>query len=77
MPRMDGFGFVHAFKPFAEEKTQNCNAIVPPIIFCTIEHSLPKIQAALEVGASEYIMKPFNEDIVREKLITIGLLPSE
>jgi two-component system chemotaxis response regulator CheY len=44
------------------------------VIFCTTNSALPQIEAALEAGADEYIMKPFDEEILRGKLEQTGLL---
>lgn len=46
------------------------------IIFCTAERSPQKIMQALQAGADEYIMKPFDSDIVESKLMLTGLLPA-
>lgn len=46
----------------------------PCVILCTTENELEKIMQALEAGANEYIMKPFDSDIVRGKLEQVGLL---
>ena len=45
------------------------------IVFCTAERSPERIVAALQAGANEYIMKPFDSDIVESKLVLTGLLP--
>lgn len=46
----------------------------PKIIFCTINSKIAQITCALEEGADEYIMKPFDDDIVRSKFEQVGLL---
>lgn len=46
----------------------------PKVIFCTTENHQEKILHAMEAGADEYIMKPFNEHIIREKLEQVGIL---
>ena len=45
------------------------------IIFCTTEREPARIIEALQAGADEYIMKPFDSDIVESKLVLTGLLP--
>jgi two-component system chemotaxis response regulator CheY len=67
MPVMTGIEFLKAFK----QNDANSQVIV---IVCTTENELEKIQAALESGASEYIMKPFDEMILKDKLIQTGIL---
>jgi len=41
---------------------------------CTTENVLPKITQALEAGADEYIMKPFDKEIVEAKFQEVGLI---
>ncbi len=43
------------------------------IIFCTAQRSLERIRAALSAGADEYIMKPFDSDIIESKFRLAGL----
>lgn len=67
MPVMNGIEFLAAFRAeFAEEK--------PPVVFCTTETELEKITQAIETGANEYIMKPFDEAILMDKFRQVGLL---
>ena len=40
----------------------------PKVVFCSVENDLDRIREALEEGADEYIMKPFDGDIVASKL---------
>ena len=46
----------------------------PPVLFCTTENDMSFIQQAIMHGAQEYIMKPFDEDILRGKFEQVGLL---
>ena len=46
----------------------------PVVLFCTTETEMTKIQQAIEAGANEYIMKPFDSEIVESKLSQVGLL---
>jgi two-component system chemotaxis response regulator CheY len=43
-------------------------------VFCTTENDLDQISRAIEAGANEYIMKPFDRDILEDKLISVGLI---
>lgn len=45
----------------------------PTVVFCTVENTLDRIREALEAGASEYIMKPFDGDIIASKFAEVGL----
>ena len=67
MPIMDGMTFLRALRAEARE----CQPIV---VMCTTENELPRIMQAMEAGANEYIMKPFNAEIVRDKLQQTGIL---
>jgi two-component system chemotaxis response regulator CheY len=44
------------------------------VVFCTTENDLQHIQDALAAGANEYIMKPFDRDIVEAKFHEVGLI---
>ena len=46
----------------------------PKIVFCSSSSDLNRIQQALNGGADDYIIKPFDEDIVASKLTILGLL---
>jgi two-component system, chemotaxis family, chemotaxis protein CheY len=67
MPVMDGLTFLRALrKEFGPD--------IPAVIFCTTENDMAHIQMAITSGAQEYIMKPFDEDILVGKLGQAGLL---
>ncbi len=67
MPIMDGFGFLKALR-------QEPGGDKPTVIFCTAERSVERITEALQNGADEYIMKPFDSDIIESKFQLAGLL---
>lgn len=69
MPVMNGLEFIQALR-----KLPTGGSV--PVIFCTTENEMHKIMAALENGASEYIMKPFDKDILSGKLTQLGLIGS-
>jgi two-component system, chemotaxis family, chemotaxis protein CheY len=66
MPVMDGLACLRKLRASALPWQ-------PKVIFCTTENSVASIHEALEAGADEYIMKPFDSDILRSKLEQIGL----
>jgi two-component system chemotaxis response regulator CheY len=45
----------------------------PKIIFCTAERDPRCIARAIEAGAHEYLIKPFDRDILAAKLEKLGL----
>ena len=67
MPVMDGITFLEALR--ASE-----NGLKPKVVFCTTENEVPQIARALQSGADEYIMKPFDKDIMTSKFEEVGLL---
>jgi len=67
MPVMDGLSFLKEFKALPNSENTK-------VIFCTTENELEKIQAAITQGADEYIMKPFDKDILKDKLMQTGIL---
>jgi two-component system chemotaxis response regulator CheY len=70
MPNMDGITCLRTLRKMPLTPR-------PVVILCTTENTLPKIREALESGADEYIMKPFDVDIVRDKLVQLGLAEAE
>ncbi len=46
----------------------------PRILLCTTNSEIEHITRALDEGADEYIMKPFDDDIIRSKFEQVGLL---
>ncbi len=69
MPNMDGLEFLKQFRA----NPQTSNVI---IIFCTTMNDIAHISEAIASGANEYIMKPFDISIIKDKFIITGLLSS-
>ena len=46
----------------------------PKVIFCSVENDLRLIGDALDAGADEYIMKPFDGEIMASKFAGAGVL---
>lgn len=67
MPNMDGYAFLQALR-------QSEGGGVPKVLFCTTENDVGAIARALRAGADEYIMKPFDRDILTAKLEQVGLV---
>ncbi len=67
MPVKDGISFMADFKKLSGSENI-------PVIFCTSRNEPADIKEALEAGAKEYIMKPFDSEILRLKLMQTGLL---
>ncbi|HUZ64079.1 MAG TPA: response regulator [Acetobacteraceae bacterium] len=67
MPVMSGIEFLKALR--AEFGPDD-----PPVVFCTTETDMRFIEAAIANGAQEFIMKPFDAEILLGKFAQIGLL---
>lgn len=59
---------------FLQELRQMDNGAAPIVVFCTTENDLAHIQQAISAGANEYIMKPFDSEIIESKFSQVGLL---
>ena len=67
MPVMDGITFLAALRAIE-------GGLHPKVVFCTTENEIAQITRALHAGADEYIMKPFDQQIIASKLEEVGLL---
>ena len=67
MPVMNGLDFLRALRSRADGGH-------PVVVFCTTENEMTFIQEAIAAGANEYIMKPFDRDIVESKFAQAGIL---
>lgn len=67
MPSMNGLEFLRQLRtePGGDQ---------PKVIFCSVENEIESIREALDAGADEYIMKPFDGGIVAGKLNYLGLV---
>lgn len=66
MPEMNGVEFLRCLRALP-------GGDAAAVIFCTAETEPSHIQEAMTSGADEYVMKPFDEDIIRGKLEQLGL----
>jgi two-component system chemotaxis response regulator CheY len=67
MPEMNGLEFV------------KCARAIPrydsvPLMMVTTETEINQMILALEAGANEYVMKPFTEEMIIDKLKLMGVL---
>ncbi|AQR62694.1 two-component system response regulator [Brevundimonas sp. LM2] len=65
MPVMDGLTFIRRLRA-------QPNGGHPKVLFCTIETAPERIAEALGAGADDYIMKPFDGEILQSKLSEVG-----
>ena len=66
MPVMSGMDFLRALRESAIPSR-------PKVVFCTTEDGMAYIRAAIDAGADEYVMKPFDRDTLESKLQIVGL----
>jgi len=67
MPVMNGLEFTRALRKLPGGSDVR-------VVFCATENDEARILEALGAGADEYIMKPFDSEIVRSKLVLLGLI---
>ena len=67
MPVMSGIEFLRLLRKMGGGQT-------PVVVFCTTENDIQHIQEAITAGANEYIMKPFDSEIIESKFSQVGLL---
>ena len=61
MPEMNGFDLIPYIRQFEEHKTT-------PIVFLTSLGTMETVSAAATLGASDFIVKPFQADNLKEKV---------
>ncbi len=66
MPVMSGMDFLRAYRASTQTAAK--------VIFCTTENGIGHIQAAIDAGADEYVMKPFDRETLETKLQLVGCI---
>ncbi len=66
MPVMSGIEFLRAMAARA-------TPLRSKVVFCTTENGTAHIEAAIDAGADEYIMKPFDRETLEAKLTFVGV----
>jgi two-component system chemotaxis response regulator CheY len=67
MPKVDGYEFLRMLRRMPQGDR-------PKVVFCTTENDVAHIARAMHAGANEYIMKPFDREIVESKFQEVGLI---
>ena len=65
MPVMDGMTFLRRLRAMP-------GGMAPKVLFCTIETRAERIAEALSAGADDYVMKPFDGEILTSKFAEVG-----
>jgi two-component system chemotaxis response regulator CheY len=69
MPEMDGAEVLSLFRSEPAYREMR-------VMMVTTESEMSQVTVALEAGANEYLMKPFDRESLVEKLILLGMDPS-
>ncbi len=67
MPEMNGLEFVKSIR-------SNPKYSQVPLMMVTTETEIEQMYRALEAGANEYVMKPFTDEVIADKLRLLGVL---
>jgi two-component system chemotaxis response regulator CheY len=67
MPGMGTVEFLSTLRAMA-------NGRKPVVIYCTTENDTADISRTIAAGADDFLIKPFDRDSVRAKLVSSGLL---
>jgi two-component system chemotaxis response regulator CheY len=67
MPTMSGIEFLRALRrePAGDK---------PVVVYCTTENDIAHITDAIGAGANEYLIKPYDKEIVEAKFAEAGLM---
>ncbi len=69
MPIMSGIDFLKRLRAYD-------GGDKPRVVFCTTENDVGHIAMALKAGANEYMMKPFDREILESKFQQVDLISS-
>lgn len=69
MPEMDGCEVLSLIR--SEPRYRNMR-----VMMVTTESEMSQVAVALEAGANEYLMKPFDRESLVEKLVLLGMDPA-
>ena len=67
MPNMNGYEFVKAVR------SDKSNSDIW-LMMVTTETEMSRVVKAMAAGANEYVMKPFTDDVIIDKLRLLGLV---
>lgn len=70
MPVMNGYEFVQKVRTNSQYSSMQ-------LVMVTTENESGQVLKALTAGANEYVMKPFTDEMIVEKIEMLGLLQGE
>ena len=66
MPVLDGYDFLKQLRQMPGGER-------PKVVFCASEHDVSQIARAMHAGANEFMMKPFDRELVQSKFTGLGI----
>lgn len=66
MPIMSGLEFLKKLRGYDGGE-------VPKVLYCTTENDVGQIAVALKAGANDYVLKPFDREILEAKFQAMGV----
>jgi two-component system, chemotaxis family, chemotaxis protein CheY len=66
MPVLDGYDFLKQLRQMPGGER-------PKVVFCASEHDVSQIARAMHAGANEFMMKPFDRELVQSKFTSLGI----
>src|SRR5258708_39627753 len=67
MPKMAGYEFLRSLRRLP-------GGDAPQVVFCATENDVAPIAPALPAGANEYVIKPFDKQIVEAKFQAVAVI---
>lgn len=67
LPGLDGVNFLRTLRKEVEGGDR------PKVVFCAAELDVAQIARAKRAGADDYVLKPFDRDVIEQKLQEVGL----
>jgi len=67
MPNMSGIDFLRTLR-------REPSGGKPIVVFCTTENDIAHITEAVGAGANDYLLKPFDKDLLEAKFAEAGLM---
>jgi two-component system chemotaxis response regulator CheY len=59
---------------FLKKLRRERNGSRPVVVLCTTQNNVTCIEAGIVAGANDYLMKPFDQDVLHDKLMQAGLI---
>lgn len=67
VPKVAGIEFLRSLR-------REPNGGRPVVVLCTTENDVPRIAEAMNAGANDFVMKPFDRAILADKFAQVGLI---